>query len=76
MFNASRWFGEKDDFLAPVFALLLFVISATVTGLLVLGRPLALYLGGAKKEAFAFLSATLGWLAVFLVAVGAIMALT
>lgn len=75
MSNGSRWFGEKDTALTPVFVLLLFVISATVTATLVLGKPLELYLAGAKKEAARFLFATVGWLAGFLVAIGLLMAL-
>lgn len=74
MSNGSRWFGEEDTALTPVFVLLLLVISATVTGLLVLGKPVELLLAGAKKEAGAFLFATLGWLAGFLVLVGVLMA--
>jgi hypothetical protein len=70
--NAERLFGavKEPNFLIPVFMLLLFVISAAVTGLLVLGKPVHLYLSGHKKEAFVFLSAILGWLAVFLLIVG------
>jgi len=75
MSNGSRLFGEKDHALTPVFVLLLFVISATVTAYLILGKPVEMYLDGAKKEAVRFLFATVGWLAAFLVAVGVIMAL-
>jgi len=75
MSNGSRWFGEKDTAITPVFILLLFVVSATITGFLVLGKPVTLYLDGAKKEAVRFLFATVGWLAAFLVAVGVFMAL-
>ena len=75
MSNGSRWFGEKDTALTPVFVLLLFVISATVTATLVLGKPLELYLAGAKKEAARFLFATVGWLAGFLVIVGVAMSM-
>ena len=62
----SQSFDNAPTFLAPMFVLLLFVISACVTGLLVLGKPINLYLNGLKKEAFIFLFATLGWLVVFL----------
>jgi len=73
MSNGSRWFGEKDTALTPVFVLLLFVISAAVTGFLVAGKPIMLYIDGAKKEAVTFLGMTIGWLAGFLVLVGALM---
>ena len=74
MSNGNRWFGPKDTALTPVFVLLLFVISAAVTGYLVAGKPLMLYLDGAKKDAVRFLGLTIGWLAGFLVLIGIIMA--
>jgi len=69
MSHGEALVGERQSILMPVFALLLFIVSATITGLLVLGRPLQLYLDGAKREAVAFLLATLAWLVAFLVAV-------
>lgn len=75
MFNAEMIFDGPENFLAPVFMLLLFVISASITGFLVLGKPIHLYLNNAKKEAFIFLFATLAWLLFFLVAVAAILLL-
>jgi hypothetical protein len=53
--------------------LLLFIISASVTGLLVLGKPIHLYLSGLKKEAFVLLFATTGWLVLFLVGITVIL---
>jgi hypothetical protein len=75
MFNAAKIFGENepDTFLIPLLVLTLFVISACVTGLLVLGRPLHLYLSGLKQEAFTFLFATIAWLIVFLAVVGGVL---
>ncbi len=59
-------FGQTgNNFIVPVFLLLIFIISASVTGLLVFGRPIMLYLDNLKKEAFIFLFATLGWLVLF-----------
>ncbi|MEK7067575.1 MAG: hypothetical protein AAB956_01095 [Patescibacteria group bacterium] len=69
MFNGKHIFDGPDNFMMPVFMLLLFVISASITGLLVLGKPISLYLEGLKKEAFTLLFVTLGWLVVFLVLV-------
>jgi len=66
--------GEEDEFLIPIFMLLLFLISATITSVLVLGKPITLYQAGDRKGAVTFLVATVGWLAVFLVAVGVILA--
>ena len=55
MNNASKWFGGEDGFFAPVAALTLFVFSALVTGGLVLGRPVTLYLDGHKQDGFKLL---------------------
>ena len=52
MFNAEYIFdnSKPDDFTAPLMILLLFVMSATITGSLFLGRPIYLYFDGMKKE--------------------------
>lgn len=72
---AKVLFGEQEDkFLIPIFMLLLFVVSATITGLLVLGKPIYLYMNGLKREAITLLFATLAWLVLFLIAVAAAMA--
>jgi maltodextrin utilization protein YvdJ len=76
LYNAKYIFGEANSFVAPVFMLLLFVVSATVTGFLVLGKPVMLYMDGLKKEAVAFLFATLAWLVVFLTVVATVMLLS
>jgi hypothetical protein len=68
-FNSQAIFGKQINFLMPLFMLLLFVVSAAITGLLVLGKPIYLYLNGRKKEAITLLFATLTWLLVFLVGV-------
>lgn len=65
--RAEKMFGNGKEILAPILMLLLLVISASITGLLVLGRPIHLYMQGEKKTAFTFLFATLGWLVVFAV---------
>lgn len=72
LFNAETMFKEPPELLAPVLMLLLFIVSATVTGLLVLGKPLSLYLDGFKKDALVLLLSTLGWLVLFLIAVAAV----
>ncbi len=66
LFN-KKIFENEPEFFIPVFMLLLFVISASITGLLVLGRPICLYMDGFKKEAFTLLFSTIAWLAVFLI---------
>ena len=62
LFNGKKLFGGPDTFLAPLFMLLLFVLSATIVGTLMLGRPLLLYLDGEKREALQFFGCTLLWI--------------
>jgi hypothetical protein len=69
LFNGQTIFGKASSFLMPLFLLLLFIISASITSLLVLGKPIHLFLNGLKKEAFILLFTTLAWLAFFAVAV-------
>ena len=64
LFNAERIFGgEPDGPLATAALLLLFVISAAVTGFAVIGRPVMWYIDGKKKEAVLLLASTLVCLA-------------
>jgi len=52
MTHGDQLFGEiENNSLAPMVFLLMFVFSALVTGYLVLGKPIMLYLDGQKKEA-------------------------
>lgn len=61
MNNGERIFGDIDNnFLGPVLFLLLFVFSALVTSVLVLGRPILFWLEGLKKEAIRLLLYTIG----------------
>jgi hypothetical protein len=62
MFNGQRLFGQKDTILTPIAVLLLFVVSATIVGALVLGRPVLLYMDGKKSEALKMFAYILGWL--------------
>lgn len=73
LFNGKNIFGEVETIFVPVFMMLLLVISASVTGLLVLGKPIHLYLSNFKKEAFTLLFATLSWLVFFALAITAIL---
>lgn len=66
-FNANKLFGAEDNFLMPVLMLLLLVLSATITGALVLGKPIMLFLENQKEAAVKLLGYTIGWLAVFAV---------
>ena len=62
MFNGNRLFGGKDTILTSISVLMLFVVSAAITGSLVLGRPIILYLDGQKRDALKMFAFTLGWL--------------
>lgn len=53
------------SYLGPVAFLLLFILSAAVTGALILGRPVLLYLENQKTEAVRLFIYTIGWLVVF-----------
>lgn len=61
-----RIFGNtpmEPTIFIPIMMLLLFIISASVTGFLVLGKPILWYLDGHKKEAVTLFFSTLGFLA-------------
>ena len=77
MFTVGRLFGDKPDppIIAPIAFLLLFVISAAVSGALILGKPLMWYLDGQKKEALQLFGSILLWLILFLVVAFTIVAL-
>jgi ABC-type multidrug transport system permease subunit len=60
LFNAGKIFGTMNNFLAPLMLLLLFVLSATIVGLLILGRPAYLYFNGLKPEGVRLLFYTVG----------------
>lgn len=51
--------GKNNVFLAPIALLFLFVFSASITGFLMLGKPLQMYLDDKKKDAVSLLSYTL-----------------
>jgi len=68
--NVERLFGNKpDNVLAPMAMLLLFVLSASITGGLVLGRPVYMYFGGQKAEAVKLFLYTIGCLFVIMIIV-------
>jgi hypothetical protein len=65
--------SQPDSFLAPLFMLLLFIISASVTSLLVFGKPIMMYMSGLKRESLILLFATLGWLVVFVLMIAIVL---
>ncbi|MDP2861130.1 MAG: hypothetical protein Q8N98_05510 [bacterium] len=64
MFYGGNIFGSAG-MLGPLGILLLFVLSALVTSLLILGRPAYLYLNNAKKDGIKLLIFTVWWLFIF-----------
>ncbi|MFH0852614.1 MAG: hypothetical protein V1845_03355 [bacterium] len=71
--NGEKLFGNgPDSVLAPVAMLLLLVLSATITGALVLGRPAYMYFSGQKQEAVKLLVYTVGCLFVAMLIVFAV----
>lgn len=73
MQNGEKIFGERENFFGPIAFLMLFVLSATVCGALVLGRPILFYLDGLKKEAVKLFGYTIGWLLAITIVVFAVM---
>jgi len=65
MNNGQKLFGNANGLLGGAAILMLFVVSAAICGLLVLGKPVMLYLDNQKKEALKLLYLTIGWLALF-----------
>lgn len=58
--HAQQIFGTKpDNFLAPAFMLIMFMVSACITGGLVLGLPIILYLDGQRRRAVMLLIYTI-----------------
>jgi hypothetical protein len=76
MNHGSTWFGQKDTAWTPVAVLMLFVLSASITGSLVIGRPIFMYFDGRKKEAVQFFGYTVGWLFVLTIVTFIILAIT
>jgi hypothetical protein len=72
----SLFGGGPDTFVAPLFVLMLLVLSASITGYLVLAQPIMVYLEGDKKGAKRFLFSILGWIAVFIFIVALVLVLT
>jgi hypothetical protein len=65
MQNAERWFAGRmeETILMPISFLMLLVLSAAITGSLVLGKPAMMYFNGQKSEAVTLFLYILGWLA-------------
>jgi hypothetical protein len=73
MQNATRLFGTQDiPYLTGFMALTLFVVSALITGSLVLWAPVRLMLEGNRREAAVMLVASGCTLVVFLIMIAAV----
>jgi hypothetical protein len=57
--GASAKIGQSNTILVPITFLMLFVTSAAVTGFLMFGQPIQMYLDGKKKEAMSLVTHTL-----------------
>lgn len=69
MQNAEKIFGKMENYLGPIAFLLLFVLSAAVTGFLIIGRPIIFYIDGKKIEAVSLFLYTIGFLFVIMILV-------
>lgn len=69
MLNANHIFGSVTEFFGPIAFLLLFIISAIISGLLVLGRAGFLFWEKRYKESFTLLGWTLAWAIFYLILV-------
>lgn len=65
LFNGGTIFGQVHSFAAPLMLLMLFIVSAIITGSLVLARPAYLYFNGFKKEGINLVLATVLFLFIF-----------
>ena len=52
LFSLQIFASKEDNIIIPIAMLLLFVCSVAITGFLVFGKPVMLYLDGKKKEGF------------------------
>ncbi|MBI4090786.1 MAG: hypothetical protein HY422_02070 [Candidatus Komeilibacteria bacterium] len=77
LIHGEQFFGSlpRGDIRGPMLFLMLFVFSALVTGLMVLGRPTYLFLTGSKKEALTLLGYTVAGLFVLTFLIFAIIVL-
>ena len=60
VFSLQTFSRQKDIIIIPIALLLLFVSSAAITGFLIFGKPVMLYIDGKKREAISLLGYTLG----------------
>lgn len=69
MNNANKIFGPVSGFFGPIAFLLLFIVSAMITGSLALARAGFLFWEKKYKESFTLIGWTLGWCVLYLLLV-------
>lgn len=67
LYYGPKNFGPAHNVLVPIAFLLLFVVSAAITGTLILLQPARMYLDGSKKDGVNLLVYTIGFLLLFTV---------
>lgn len=73
--NGEKIFGKADTLFSAIAFLLLFVLSALVMSVLLIGKPLILYLDGEKKSAINMVIVSAGYLILYLIIALAVSAL-
>jgi hypothetical protein len=63
---ASQHFATGPNIFGMAAFLMIFVLSAAVSGALILGKPVLLYLENKKREALELFGIILGWIFIFL----------
>jgi len=63
LWNNNKILEPKDNAFTPIAALMLFILSAAITGSLVIGKPMLMYIDGQKKEGVKLFIYTVCWLA-------------
>ena len=74
MTHGERIFCKINNFFGPALILLLLIVSATITGALVLGRPIYLYGSGEKERGIKLFFYNLGWLIIIIAVLISILA--
>ncbi len=59
VFYLQKFSSKPDTILIPIAMLMLFVCSVAITGFLVFGKPVMLYIDGKKKDAVYLLGHTI-----------------
>lgn len=63
--SGEKNFSIAPDYIAGLLVLTSFIVSAAITGSLVLAKPIILFIEKKRKEAFIFFFSTLAWLVLF-----------